>query len=58
MCGVRVIINASEESCSGILSNELGQQMPATRMLIQEFGNVVNEASNDNQGTLGTLLRN
>lgn len=44
-----MVIDTSEERSSRILANHLVQQVLATRVLIHERGNIVDEARDENQ---------
>ena len=52
MCGIRVVVDTTEERRCRILANVLREQMTATGMFIQEVRDIVNEASNDDQRSL------
>jgi hypothetical protein len=56
MCGVRMVINTTEESGRSILADVLRQEMPATRVLLHKRTDVVNETGDQDQRALGSLL--
>ena len=51
-----MVIDAAKESCCRILANILDQEVTTTGMLVKKVRDIVNEASNDDQGTLSRLL--
>ncbi len=56
MCSIRVIVDTTEERSRRILADHLRDEVTATRVLIHERRDIVNETSNDHQGALGGLL--
>ena len=56
MSGVGMIINTTEECSCRITTNVLDKEMTATRMLIEEVRNIVNEAGNHNKRAFDGLL--
>ena len=53
---VRVVVNATEKRCRPILANHLGDEMPASWVLIHKVGNIVNKSRDQNQRSLGRLF--
>jgi len=53
---IGMIINTTEKCCGCILADHLGNKVSASRMLIHEVGNIVNEPSNQNERSFGRLL--
>ena len=53
---VRVVIDTAEECRRRVLANVLGEQVTATRVLVHEVRDVVDEARNDDQRPLLGLL--
>lgn len=53
---VGVVVDTTKERSRPILANHLRNQVTATRMLIHERRDVVDEASNDDQGALHGLF--
>ena len=51
-----MVINPAEERGCRILADILDNQVTATRVLVNECGYVVDETTDDNQGTGGGLL--
>ena len=49
MSSVGVVVYTTEEGSGSVLANVLCEQMAATRMLVHEVGDIVDEASDDNQ---------
>ena len=56
MRGVRVVVDTAEERSRRILANHLSDKMTTTRVLVHESGHVVDEAGDDDQGTLDGLF--
>lgn len=53
---IRVVVDTTEERGRGVLADELDQKMATTGVLVHEVGHVVDESSEDDNGTLGSLL--
>jgi hypothetical protein len=53
-----MIIDATEKSCRRILAYLLDQQIGTTGVFINEVGDIMNEASNDNQRSPQRLFLN
>ena len=56
MCGIRVVIDTSEESRGSVLADVLGEEMAASGMLVQEGRDIVDEAGDENEWALSRLL--
>ncbi len=56
MGSIGMVVDTTEERCCTILADHLRNEVTATRMLIDERGDVVDEASDNDQGTLHRLL--
>ena len=53
---IGMVVNSAKEGCRAILTDHLCNEMTATRMLIDERRNVVDETSDDDQRTLQRLF--
>ena len=51
-----MVVNTAEERGCRILADILDNQVTATRVLVNKCGHVVDETTDDNQGTGGRLL--
>ena len=51
-----MVVNTAEERSGCVLTDVLDDQVTATRVLVHEVGDVVDEARNDNQRPLLGLL--
>lgn len=51
-----MVVDTAKERGRGILADELDQEVATTGVLVNEVGHVVDESSEDNHGTLGSLL--
>ena len=56
VCGIRVVINTTEERGRRVATDILDEKVTPTRVFVKEVGDVVNEASDDDKGTLGSLF--
>ena len=56
MCSVRVVVNTTEEGRCRVLADVLDEQVAATRVLVEERGNIVDEAGNEDEWALLRLL--
>jgi hypothetical protein len=51
-----MIVDATKEGCRRVLANHLDDQVRASRVLVNEIGNIMDEAGNDDQGSLQSLF--
>ena len=51
-----MVVDTAEERSRRILANHLRDEMTTTRVLVHERRNIVDEASNDDQRALSSLL--
>ena len=56
MCRVGVVVYTTKERRRGILADHTGDVITAARMLVHERPDIVDEASDDDQRTLLSLL--
>jgi len=54
--GIRVVIDTAEEGSCCVFANILDQEMTATRVLVKEVRDVVNETGDDDQRARLCLL--
>lgn len=53
---IGVVIDTTEERCSRILADHLGNEVSASRVLVHEVRNIMNKSSDQNEGSFGRLL--
>ena len=47
---IAMIIHSTEKGSGGISANLLNQEVPASRMFVEEVGHIMNETTNTDQG--------
>lgn len=56
VCSVRVVVYTAPEGGRRVLADVLRQEVPATRVVVEERAEIVDEAGDNDEGTLGRLL--